>query len=258
MYYSDSELEQMNNLLSSCSYASRIAFFNENLGVRNRERHLWGDTPIAKLFAPPDEWQKMFIRVLFEQARAAILHSLKLKSVDPYAVYARISEESPDTDGEESSTTVSRGITYEQFGRFFKYMHLGFSPADCQEIVRHIDEAHTGFVTMAQISSTLNLPSRKEVQQVIQEHILKKQLREAIRGIKAGYWTCRVCTFVNSGDNATCVVCDSDMTGHRCCPSDKWICSAEKGGCTYFNPNTLFYCEMCGRARPDLASVRLL
>ena len=27
------------------------------------------------------------------------------------------------------------------------------------------------------------------------------------------------------------------------------------GGCTFFNPKNLFYCEVCGRVRPDLANI---
>jgi len=262
MYYTDSELSQMEELLHSCSYASRMAFFNECLGVRNRERHLWGDTPIAKLFAPPSEWQHMFVRVLFEQARAAILHVLKQKAIDPYAAFARFSVASGATSSTETSTTTttpeSRGITYEQFGRYFESMRLGFSPANCYEIARHIDEAHVGLITMNQIATKLSLPTQAEVDAIVREHELKKQLREAVRGVKSGYWTCKICTFVNSSDNMTCVVCECDMTGRRGCPPDKWICSPDKGGCTYFNPKSLFYCEMCGRARPDLSSVRLL
>lgn len=33
-------------------------------------------------------------------------------------------------------------------------------------------------------------------------------------------------------------------------------CSATEGGCTKYNPKTIYYCEVCGKARPDLASVR--
>jgi hypothetical protein len=44
--------------------------------------------------------------------------------------------------------------------------------------------------------------------------------------------------------------------GVRVCPPDKWECSVAQGGCSYFNPKTLFYCDMCSKARPDLAAVR--
>jgi len=265
MYYTDSELEQMERVLSSCSYAARVAFFNECLGVRNRERHLWGDTPIAKLFAPPSEWRKLSVRVLFEQARAAIVHAIKHKSIDPYSAFVRFSvanaaqhEHDHTAMTDKDQTAEIGGITYEQFGRYFESMRLGFSPANCYDIARNIDEEHTGLVTMAQIASTLKLPTSAEVEAILHELAVRKQLREAARGVKAGYWMCKVCTFVNSSDNAICVVCDCDMTGHRGCPPDKWVCSPDKGGCTFFNPKTLFYCEMCGRARPDLSSVRLL
>ena len=34
------------------------------------------------------------------------------------------------------------------------------------------------------------------------------------------------------------------------------MCAGELGGCTFFNPKTSFYCEMCNRARPDTASLK--
>ena len=246
MYYSDDELALLDKTFASCPYAARVAFFNECLGVRSRERHLWGDTPVARLFAPRDEWQQLAVRVLLEQARAAIVHVVRHKATDPYAVYTRLAVEPTD------------GITYEQFEHYFEAMHLGFSPANCYEIAKHIDTTHTGRITMAQIAHALSLPSAADVQQTLHQQSIRRQLREAARGVKMGFWKCKVCTFVNSGDNTTCAVCDSDWTGHRGCPADKWVCAADKGGCTYFNPKTLFYCEMCGRARPDLSSVRLL
>ena len=35
-------------------------------------------------------------------------------------------------------------------------------------------------------------------------------------------------------------------------PAGHWICMA----CTMFNPLSLFYCDVCNTARPDLGSVR--
>ena len=35
-------------------------------------------------------------------------------------------------------------------------------------------------------------------------------------------------------------------------PEGMWMCMVD----TFFNPNTEFYCEMCNKARPDLADSR--
>jgi hypothetical protein len=36
------------------------------------------------------------------------------------------------------------------------------------------------------------------------------------------------------------------------CPPGKWACQM----CTVHNPDSLFYCDACEHARPDLASMR--
>lgn len=64
--------------------------------------------------------------------------------------------------------------------------------------------------------------------------------------------------FVIFKKDTTCAMCESGWTGRRECPRDKWVCSPEKGGCTYFNSKSQFYCEVCNRARPDLAGHRLV
>merc|ERR1712137_1352453 len=67
-----------------------------------------------------------------------------------------------------------------------------------------------------------------------------------------GNCMCMNCTFINSVHNHSCVVCEYGWTGRRECPPDKWECL----GCTFYNPKVQFYCEMCNKARSDLASVR--
>ena len=54
-----------------------------------------------------------------------------------------------------------------------------------------------------------------------------------------------------------CSTC-AGWTGQRVCPPDKWECSVERGGCSFFNDKAQFYCDMCNRARPDLGTVRFL
>ena len=51
-------------------------------------------------------------------------------------------------------------------------------------------------------------------------------------------------------------MCGNGWSGKREVPHGKWECLAELGGCTLFNDNSSFYCEICNRARPDLAATR--
>ena len=67
---------------------------------------------------------------------------------------------------------------------------------------------------------------------------------------------CQNCTFINDIRQTTCQMCELGWSGRRECPQGKWMCAVEDGGCSFFNPTSQFYCEMCNRARPDLSSVR--
>ncbi|KAG5471337.1 hypothetical protein LSCM1_01417 [Leishmania martiniquensis] len=87
-------------------------------------------------------------------------------------------------------------------------------------------------------------------------------------------WQCEVCTFINNSRlQAMCEICmalnprplkdaDGGCTGTAPsgggfeCPEGYWVCSVEHGGCSKFNPNSVFYCQVCEKARPNLASVR--
>lgn len=93
-----------------------------------------------------------------------------------------------------------------------------------------------------------------------------------------GPWQCAVCTFINdSRAQPMCEICmapnprplkagggagggqggtaDPFCSGFEC-PEGYWVCSVEHGGCSKFNPNAVFYCQVCEKARPNLASVR--
>lgn len=89
----------------------------------------------------------------------------------------------------------------------------------------------------------------KRIDESKAKKMMKKMLSEG-----ASRWVCGNCTFINSANDTTCAICELGWTGRRECPKDKWVCAGEKGGCTFFNPKSQFYCEVCNRARPDLAS----
>ena len=69
-------------------------------------------------------------------------------------------------------------------------------------------------------------------------------------------WLCLSCTYANNMMNEQCVVCGVGWDGRRHVPRGQWECSALEGGCTKYNPDRSFYCDVCGKARPDLVNVR--
>ncbi|CAD2213895.1 hypothetical protein, conserved [Angomonas deanei] len=88
-----------------------------------------------------------------------------------------------------------------------------------------------------------------------------------------GVWSCPSCTFLNeSRKQPVCSVClgpnpnpleerhSPGVSGNKMlewdCPEGYWTCSVEHGGCSKYNPNNVFYCTVCEKARPNLSAVR--
>jgi len=72
MYYSDKELSVLEFALKGSSLDNRLNFFLESLRLRRRERNLWGDTPLAKLFLPQEEWHLLRTKAVLEQIIEAL------------------------------------------------------------------------------------------------------------------------------------------------------------------------------------------
>lgn len=108
-------------------------------------------------------------------------------------------------------------------------------------------------ITMLEYRQTFGIPDENELAARLLD---VKDAAARDQGPRGATWRCNNCTFINSIHNNTCVICELGWTGRREVPPDKWICAGENGGCTFFNAKTQFYCEICNRARPDLASVR--
>ena len=133
MYFSDSELLFLEKGLSSVSLKDRLEFFSECLRLRRRERNLWTDTPLAKIFTPQEEWHLLRTRSKLEQVKNAITKAIKERRCNPIQAFARF-----DADGDGY-------LTYEEVQRIFEWMQLGFSPRDYYEVICLADTENIGY-----------------------------------------------------------------------------------------------------------------
>lgn len=282
MYFSPSELELLLDGLAEIPLSLRHEFFECCLRLRRRERHLWGDTPLAKVFTKKDEWHLLSARARMQQFQ----QSLKQKKRNFHLAPAlrRFDE---NEDGRLSA---------EEILKCFESFQLGYSSAELNEIISLIADVSAfeskGGIPMETICAAFGI-SKKQVEEALEKDAIKQQggLKEELMT-----WSCPVCTFVNEGDaeicgvcnepnlhlhdekasasanhqgwrcgnctfinqpnDVACAICELGMDGQREVPRGKWICAGEQGGCTFFNPTSNFYCEVCNRARPDLASTR--
>jgi hypothetical protein len=232
MYYSDDELLLMERgSLRDAPIGARLAFFGECLRLRRRERHLWADTPLAKLFTPQHEWHLLRARAAQQQLALALRRSITTRRTDPYALLL------------EHAGNVQKTL---------EHAAPDFAPSDVAAVVALVGTPLTG----AAFGAAFDLPAPADVLRLVREAEQRRALQTALDATSAR-WRCANCTYVNSADDPACAVCELSWSGRRAPPRGKWVCAAADGGCTFFNADTLFFCEVCSRARPDLAGVRL-
>jgi len=232
MYYTNEELERLALGLHDASLADRVAFFEECLRLRRRERNQWTDTPLARVLVAESAWADLSARAQLDAFNAALR---RLKGRDPVAMFSRF-----DSDGDGV-------LNYAELQRCFDALRLGFSAREIADIVRFADKEGSGRITFDAFCKTFYIPETAEAPT---SEMLEKTLSES------QFWQCSNCTFLNAVEDTTCIMCEHGWTGRREVPRDQWMCAGEQGGCTFFNPKTMFYCEMCNRARPDVASLK--
>eukprot|EP00049_Salpingoeca_infusionum_P014496 m.271712 g.271712 ORF g.271712 m.271712 type:complete len:4223 (+) comp15683_c19_seq1:207-12875(+) len=224
MFFSDKEVSMLLEAFTHSTVEDRRLFFEHCLRLRRRERNQWGDTPLAKVLTPESAWHLLSARGKLDQFNAALkgktsldLHSLLLRT-------------DADNDGK---------LTYPELQRCLESLQLGFSPRHISEILSVCGMDESGCFEIESLGSVLYF------QPVVEQVTTAAKDEDAV-------WQCQNCTFVNPVANKTCAMCELGWTGQRECPADKWTCP----GCTFFNPKNLFYCDVCGVVREDLASVR--
>ena len=250
MYFTPSQLDALDQKgLANVTKVDRCRFFEQILILRRRERHLWADTPLAKLFTETSEHHLLHVRMISQQLKTAM--QKKRKDVDLYLSYM----------------TQDR-LRYDQVEKLLQsQLHLGFSAADLSEFVRFLDQDQTGEISFTRLAKALDWSVDQEEESKQQEETwtcghctYKNTMDRETCGMcqeeMDRVWKCGNCTFSNPMQESVCGMCELNATGKRQVPRGKWVCDAEQGGCTFFNTNDLFYCQVCHRARPDLVSKR--
>jgi len=237
MFFRDDQLMSLEMQLKDVPLHVRQAWFEECLRLRRRRtRHVWMDTPIARLFTSQDEWRGLRFRALLKGIQRALRERGRVEDVQALL--------QPEWGHDALRNHLLR-------------MRLGFSAGDLHDAVKGFEANSNGLIPGEAVQEALEV--NVALQAIKDMEGLKAARRvqeEADRLEKASrVWQCRNCTFFNSALSSTCAVCDFGWTGQRECPPDKWCCTPSTGGCTFFNPKTLYYCDVCARARPDLASM---
>ncbi|KAG6965311.1 hypothetical protein JG687_00005501 [Phytophthora cactorum] len=305
MYYFPNELEMLLEGLATVPISLRHEVFECLLRLRRRERHLWGDTPLAKVFTAQSEWHLLTARARLQQFQQSLLRKQrqyqkkKEKGKDPKPTLAalHLAVALRRFDEDEDSR-----LSAEEVHKCFESFQLGFSSKELNEIIGLIADArftdgekgHEQGIPMETICAAFGI-SREAMKNALLRDDQESARAAAGLDVEASWacpvctyvndsgadtcgacnepnpkhqdedakhqqqqqgWRCGNCTFINQPDDVCCAICDLDMDGQRGVPRGKWVCAGEQGGCTFFNSMANFYCEVCNRARPDLASTR--
>eukprot|EP00930_Biecheleria_cincta_P065013 TRINITY_DN50708_c0_g1_i1.p1 TRINITY_DN50708_c0_g1~~TRINITY_DN50708_c0_g1_i1.p1 ORF type:complete len:255 (+),score=50.42 TRINITY_DN50708_c0_g1_i1:48-767(+) len=237
MFFQEDQLMSLEMQLKDVALPVRQTWFEECLRLRRRRmRHVWMDTPVARLFTPQEEWSNLRSRALQKGIQKALRERARAEDVEALL--------QPEWHHDALRNQLLR-------------MRLGFSAGDLSDAVAALETDSRGKILADTLEQALQIQLALEaLRELASSKEVKKAQQEAERLEKESrVWQCQNCTFFNSALSSTCAVCDFGWTGQRECPPDKWCCTPATGGCTFFNPKTLFYCEVCSRARPDLASL---
>lgn len=272
MYYSSDELEVLLKALDTDSVQNRQKFFEECMGCRRRERHLYSDTPLAKICTSTNEWHLINDRARFQRFQRALCEKEALLS------NAASDRPIPNRPGRYLVSALRKydvkndgSISMESLLACFQQFRLGYSPLELDELVQFIKTSigKTEFylkdicrifeisVDECELIDRENETLRQSAFDTTpneNREFNQPQESDPIELERLSTWQCSNCTCYNLSEDQYCDVCQFDQQGRRRVPTGEWICAGENGGCTFFNSMSHFYCQVCHRARPDLSS----
>eukprot|EP00928_Gymnodinium_smaydae_P006393 TRINITY_DN12258_c0_g1_i2.p1 TRINITY_DN12258_c0_g1~~TRINITY_DN12258_c0_g1_i2.p1 ORF type:complete len:1179 (-),score=178.35 TRINITY_DN12258_c0_g1_i2:170-3580(-) len=296
MYYNDAQVKSLSSALSLAPIEDRLNFFEEGLRLRVRERNLWADTPVAKLFTAEAEWHLLGARSIADRLRGMLsaIHAdggVGESNNLPTSTLIQIFASTPQKEARARALAVqgtsgvgksTRGVhkwtpsekpmcecIFEHYAAVDASDRGEYSlnVGDMTRLCQDLKIANVKLVDVIQLFQTITSTDRPDrltltdfsrAFPVSQKHAHlpgECATGEAITD-RQEIWFCSNCTFANDIMNEECIMCGIGWDGRRHVPRDQWECSAMDGGCTKYNPKTLYYCDVCGKARPDLATVR--
>eukprot|EP01062_Namystynia_karyoxenos_P039074 TRINITY_DN2841_c0_g1_i1.p1 TRINITY_DN2841_c0_g1~~TRINITY_DN2841_c0_g1_i1.p1 ORF type:complete len:4290 (+),score=1351.18 TRINITY_DN2841_c0_g1_i1:81-12872(+) len=237
MYYSEEQLALLERALAAAPLDDRRSFFLHSVRLRQRQQGLYADTPIAQFLTPREQWHLIRARGRAEyfgdHLRRAIARGLDAASAF---------ERHADDQGRCRPQLVQRLLLA---------LSPGFSPGDCRDVVHLLMEGDDDREwDYGDFCEAFGLPRN------VVRPAAPADGEMQVDDDDVNFWSCPHCTFINPRVDTVCGACSYGWTGRREPGRDEWVCPPEQGGCSFFNSKLFYYCKVCNRARPDLATIK--
>lgn len=295
MYYDDSQTKSLAKSLKLSPVNDRLEFFEETLRLRQRERNLWTDTPVAKIFTLEKDWHLMRARSALNRLNAELNAVASSGGNFPTNTLVRLfaspiqqERRAKSLHLKNSNTSGGSGGESKRATSAREHLSHEWTPSDntiIWSLYNAFDDDKDGLLSVEdfhRISIALRL--NFDVQDCVSlvrlvdssgsEKVHKSEFANAFLAAEKyahlpsdcaavgmanvhslDFWDCPSCNFMNAAQNDLCVACQCDWTGSRAIPADHWVCVAPPG-CTKLNHDSRYYCEICGLSRPNLATSR--
>jgi hypothetical protein len=294
MYYTNPQVTSLAKALKLSPVNDRLEFFEETLRLRQRERNLWTDTPVAKIFTLEKDWHLMRARSALNRLNASLNAIAATGGSIATNTLVRLFASPVQQQRRARSLHVKKstggggGGESKKASSAREHLSHEWTPSDCtisESLYTHFDEDKDDLLSVEdfhRISIALRL--NFDVQDCVSlvrlvdnsgnEKVHKREFANAFLSAEKrahlppdcaavgaanvhalDFWDCPNCAFMNAAQNDLCVACQCDWTGARAIPADHWVCVAPPG-CTKLNHDSRYYCEICGLSRPNLATSR--
>ena len=231
MYFDKDALDSLSRALMAAPLTQRRDFFDRSIMLRRRERTMWSDTPVAKLFTEESQWDELRPAALIEALRTKLISERK----NAKTAFAEF-----DTDGDGF-------LSKAELRAAFSSLHLGFSAGDISTIIQKADSVghYDNMIDYDEFCLVFNIPEPKSL------------LETGVSLAEQLPWFCENFTcgggFANPPGSFYCLRCDAPNPAYPfLIPVDNhpgmWKCPQ----CTLLNPDRLNYCKLdgCNAARP--------
>jgi hypothetical protein len=203
MYFNPAEIDMLETALTNTDVFKRRDFFMNCLRLRRRERNLWADTPLAKLFTVEEEWHLIPGRAALHRLRQAITG----RKLTFTKLFGSISVQQDEASDSSSSAVVdavtaiaSASLSFQELVQIFRKADMPVSSEGVREIMKTMKVDDVGRVAVSALADVLEVPITSDDSNMDGED-------SNVLSSMPQIWKCKNCTYANLVADHICALC---------------------------------------------------